>query len=764
MSRLKKKIVLWCLGAFALLLVLLTALLLLAPWIINQRFVKEFIVAAVSQTLGGRISYDRLGLSLFPRPHLAIRGARLSIPGSLSGTLTSLDLYAELRPLLTGELRITSVRLDHPDVTLTLSGESERPADAMAFGMPNIATRITQGRLTVMEDQRRLFSLQNINMQIDSLPPTPQLGNERPAPTEPFHIVGSVQGLLTDVASLPGPVSLTITRFDAFPRTISFSDARVRLLDAPFVVSGTLDDYLTTIHKVSLTMGGTIGPQMVQWIRSLASLPPELTIHAPITLSRARLLWNHRGTMRLEGTASVGDGLTLSFDLLQAPGLMSVKQLRIRDRESQAAVTLSLVHQILDLTFSGNLSQTTMNSLFEHERFQFGWVKGDLSARIDLDQPLESTAKGTLEGERLVPPFTLNVPVIIDRISLSAAGRTITLKPLVIGLGAKSHTVTGTVTASADGWRLDLKSDGLEWEPLQALFAPQQKETPGQMPAAPGEPSAPVRVTLRLNADSFSAAGWTAQPFRADIAFDPDATRLRLSEAGVCGIHLSGTATVQPEHLELNLRTTASRQPLAPSLNCLSGTDVRITGTYDLSGAFTSQGEKSAWFDHLRGGVVFTASNGRIYHDLAIVKVLEYLNTTDLLKGKFPDPEKEGVPYQSALLRGSLKDGVLRVDETVLVSPIADITGRGSINLSARTIDTVYLVAPFPSADAVVKKIPLLKDILGGSLLTIPVRVQGPYENPTVTTLPTDQVADELGGMMKRLLGLPFKLIQPILP
>jgi hypothetical protein len=938
-----KKFFFWALSLFTLLLILLATLVLLAPRIINHPAVKARIEAALSRALGGPVTYERACLSLLPHPSLAVSRPRFSLPKRLSVTVDTIELVAALRPLLTGTVRITAVRFDHPDVSLTLPAHAGPPGGALSFGLPPVSLLVTGGRLTVMEERERLFTLRELEARIDAEPPAPT-GTEG-APLEvPFHMTGSVRGVVADAPSLPGPVEIAVGRFDAQPRVLSLSDAHVRLLDAPFTLSGQINDYLTTSRSADLAVHGTVGPATVQWIRTLTTLPTEMTLHAPLTLARGRVVWRHDGVLRLEGETTVPDGPTLTFDLSSAPDRINLKSLTIKDAESNASLALTLMTHRLDLSFSGHLSQTTLNNLFEHERFQFGWIRGDLNARIALNQPSDSTVRGTLEGEGLVPPFTLNTPVIINHVSLHAAGRMVALNSLVITVGGKSHSVTGNVTASATGWGIKLKSDGLEWEPLEALFAPGLDTPSSDKTAGPNvpsdnsqQPAEPVRVTLwldtdyfsargwtarpvrakiafnphgthiqlneaglcgiqlsgaatvqpdqldlhlktsahrrplasnltclagrdlhitgtydlsgdfasngkasawldhlrgtatieadvgmksqqttthhrikgnvilatdhwgidlksdglewepiqalfaqdqektarpalpkpiilRLDTDYFSAGGWTAKPARAEITFNPDTTHIRLNEAVICGIHLSGTATVRPAELELNLRTTASRSPLAPTLDCLSGKNLRITGMYNLSGAFTSTGEESQWLDHLRGSVSFVAQDGRIYHDVAIIKALEYLNTTDLLKGKFPSPEQEGVPYDSIDFRSTMAYPILRINQVIVVSPVADITGRGSINLADHTINSVYLIAPFPSADAVVKNIPLVKNILGGSLLTIPVQVKGPYKDPTVTILPPEEVADELGGMMKRILTLPYKLISPFLP
>jgi hypothetical protein len=60
--------------------------------------------------------------------------------------------------------------------------------------------------------------------------------------------------------------------------------------------------------------------------------------------------------------------------------------------------------------------------------------------------------------------------------------------------------------------------------------------------------------------------------------------------------------------------------------------------------------------------------------------------------------------------------------------------------------------------------IPLVSDIFAGTLVTIPVKVYGDLKDPKVSPLSPSAVGDELLAMMKRTLGLPFKIIDFFLP
>jgi hypothetical protein len=88
----------------------------------------------------------------------------------------------------------------------------------------------------------------------------------------------------------------------------------------------------------------------------------------------------------------------------------------------------------------------------------------------------------------------------------------------------------------------------------------------------------------------------------------------------------------------------------------------------------------------------------------------------------------------------------------------------GDIDLVNKKLDLRVLVAPLKTVDSVVKKIPLVNHVLGGTLVSIPIKVEGDWGNPTVTPLSPSAVGSGLVGIMKRTLELPFKMIEPLVP
>jgi uncharacterized protein YhdP len=142
-----------------------------------------------------------------------------------------------------------------------------------------------------------------------------------------------------------------------------------------------------------------------------------------------------------------------------------------------------------------------------------------------------------------------------------------------------------------------------------------------------------------------------------------------------------------------------------------------------------------------------------------LAKIFAFLNVAGIFKGEIPDITQEGFPYNAIDAKGSLQDGKLVLKEGHINSPSMEIACKGDIDLVHREYDLQYLVAPLKTVDLVVKKIPLVSDVLNGTLVSIPVKVTGPWAEPKITALSPSSVGSGLLGIMKKTFQLPFKII-----
>ena len=154
----RNKIILWGLGSF---FVLFLAFLLLVPTLIDSSALKRKIQTAVRQKNIGQLDYGNAYLAFLPLPHLTIRKLSLTTPDRGVGKVATLKIYPELIPLLYGQLRLSKISLDAPEIKAILPEEpveSEVPGknhtrlnmpDSLAAIIAPLATYTSNLKVTI---------------------------------------------------------------------------------------------------------------------------------------------------------------------------------------------------------------------------------------------------------------------------------------------------------------------------------------------------------------------------------------------------------------------------------------------------------------------------------------------------------------------------------------------------------------------------------------------------------------------------------------
>jgi hypothetical protein len=319
-------------------------------------------------------------------------------------------------------------------------------------------------------------------------------------------------------------------------------------------------------------------------------------------------------------------------------------------------------------------------------------------------------------------------------------------------------SLQGNAAFAADQLRLDLKlaADRLSWEQVDQITGLEKQ--PGS-----GEPLE-LLGSLTVELDHFTYDGFTWRPLHADISFNKDDTRVVVNEADLCGIRFPGILKVSADEFELHFNPVAENQNLEPSIACLSAKQNLADGTFNLTGELLSKAKPDAFPKSLTGNLELTAEQGRIYRFGMLAKIFALLNVTEIYRGEVPDLSGKGFAYNSITANGAFEDGKLMIEGTSIDSPSMGIAIEGYIDLIKKKVNLVVLVAPFKTVDRIVKKIPLVGTILGGSLISIPFRAIGDLGNPDVIPLSPTAVGSGLLGILERTIKLPVTIIQPVLP
>jgi hypothetical protein len=269
---------------------------------------------------------------------------------------------------------------------------------------------------------------------------------------------------------------------------------------------------------------------------------------------------------------------------------------------------------------------------------------------------------------------------------------------------------------------------------------------------------------LHIESENFTYENYAWQPVIADIAFNKAVTSIDIKEANLCGIEFPGILKIASDEFEFYLNPTAVNQNLAPTITCLTDKQNLADGTFDLNGEIMTKARPADLLKSLSGNLTFSATQGRIYRFGMLAKIFALLNVTEIYRGEVPDLAGKGFAYNSMSANAVFEDGKLIIKESSIDSPSMGIACAGEIKLAKKKVDLTVLVAPFKTVDRIVKHIPLVGNILGGTLVSIPFRAKGKLEDPDVIPLSPTAVGSGLLGILQRTLELPITIIQPVLP
>ncbi|MGE5284901.1 MAG: AsmA-like C-terminal domain-containing protein [Actinomycetota bacterium] len=588
-----------------------------------------------------------------------------------------------------------------------------------------------------------------------------------------FEAAGSLRDVVLEATGMPGPVAMAKGALRISPAAVSVTALEARFLDAAVLLSGQVDGYRKPFRKLDTTLSGQVGPDALRWIWGAARMPPEMTPPAPIIVPAGRVVLDRSGTFSIGGAYTLPKGLVLSGEFIKPRDGFALRHLVVRDDESLATIDLRLKEKELDVGFSGHLARATVGRLYPNARIRHGWIAGDLRAHIPLNRPARSTAQGSLVAKEIHIPRLMG-PLAVEDLSLRATGNRIAVTSSALAWGKTRFSLTGDATASGDALTvdMDLASDGIAWDELRAtvpVAAPGQgaapKEGRGIARGGLGVPwPLPVTGVIRLAAGSLTVGEYAWKPVRADIVLEREEIAATIREADLCGIATTGDVHLGPAGAEVDLRLSTRRHDLEFALSCLRHQQIGMTGTYDLTGHIAGRGAGDGLVRALHGEIAFRAVKGRIYRLNLLSKILALLNVTQLFLGKVPDLAHDGFAYNALTIKGTLSGGTLKIGEAVLDASSMNIVGQGEVDVRTRKVDIVALASPLKTIDTILRWIPVVRYILGGSLVSVAVKAEGDLDDPSVTLLPPSAVVKGLLGVVERTLKLPVRIFEGGVP
>jgi hypothetical protein len=569
-----------------------------------------------------------------------------------------------------------------------------------------------------------------------------------------YHLSGALQDVHVEGSVLPWPVSARKASVEVTPHSAVLTRSAVGFLDAEATGGMEISLGAGGIRMRRLEFDGRLGPSSLRWTMGALGLPDAYRPSVPLRIQGGKMAWEGSGSLSVSGTMAVPEGTRVGLTAAVSEGALDISRLTVSDPDSEASIAFERSRDRVAGSFRGRLDGRSLQRLFQRRDLPEGFLSGDLSASIQLDALHRSWITGRLQGGRIVLPYLLPAGTTVEALDMTATGGRLVLSPLTYRTGGRENVWAGEILAGTDGLEVDLL-----WDADAIPEAPAAQDD-SLSAGAFWRDRLPIAGTVRAHFDRYRTGDWTWSPLEATLRFQPGGYTVDIEEAVHCGIRTSGTLVDQDATWRLSLTPEATDRDLAATIACLSRGGAAIDGRFSFRGELTAD-RPDAVLTRLKGPVHLTAEDGRIRRLNLLSKILAVVNLTEVFRGRKPDLREAGFAYDSLTIDGTVEDGALHIEAATIDGSTMDLAASGTVDLASGETDLTVLVSPFKTANAIIRGTPIVSEIMGGRLISIPVKVNGSIEDPTIIPLEPGAVGSSLLDVMRRAFGVPNRSQAP---
>ena len=236
-------------------------------------------------------------------------------------------------------------------------------------------------------------------------------------------------------------------------------------------------------------------------------------------------------------------------------------------------------------------------------------------------------------------------------------------------------------------------------------------------------------------------------------------SQIMLNKALLCDLKAKGSINITTKKLIADIPFKAYKNDNIQDLfTCLLGKNGFMDGQYSFTGHLKANTLKKNFLNKIYGNLTLNAHKGRIYKLTLLSRILSILNVSKFFKGKIPDVTQNGFAYNKIIVEAQIKDSIIYLKKAIIDGQDMALIFSGWIDPLKDTLDLTCLVAPFKTIDLIIKKIPIVSTLLGGRLVSVPLKASGKLSDPVVILLHPSAVGEGLITMMSDILKTPVKL------
>lgn len=675
----------------------------------------DLTIADVSGTIGSHsrllAAHGTLKQVASPRGPVSdlVAKADLDVQADMPDLLTSLakagilDVTPHVRRPQGRALIEMAVRTTVPGGALTVDGSMQ--LRDVAFAVPTLQTDVRDLRGTIIvADNSLLFDTVALKIGQSTLQVTGQVSAYRSARRKAaLDLAADVD--LSEVDKLVSlgrqvwPV-LSFTDEKNFPQFVIDPQGRASVLlkiqTAGPAETPQLEGSLTLQH---------VALRVPRWNWSVADLSGQVQLENDV-LSTAGLTF-------LLGTASLrAQGSLRNYATPQRAGELWVSFAEVPDTEVSALLPPNLVHPQ-----GGTVSGQVALLFVENGALQ---TKGEVTLqRVQLD-PLPKTLRpltveaGALRWEGHSGTFVITRGNVTGR-AFHGQGRIQSFVPL-------------NIEAALDFPLFDVES----------IFRLEER------PPEPGHKPKDETVVVQVDvaAEQLTYKTFHADRVRASCYWHGRQADIHVARAETAGGQVQGDAVLWPD---VNALFVAPRLTAVQVSQLLAAIGV---SSDVLTGALTGDGrihipDRRQWKNpaHWQAHLSLAIADGVAQRIPILVRLWSVVSLQAVLKLQLPSLPNEGLAFSSLTGDFAIGGGMAVTKKLSLDSSAVRLDASGEINLAERTVNLKTSLSLLHGITSSVAKVPIAGQVLalGADLLTtVPFRVSGPYDDPTVIPLVVD--------------------------
>lgn len=579
-----------------------------------------------------------------------------------------------------------------------------------------------------------------------------------------FQVNGETKKFTLDAAFLPGKAEEMSGMFTTTQNELSLKNMRSRILDSLITVTGTIREFPSDIRSIDIALQGNIGPEVAAWTATLLKLPPEIKLRAPFSVTDAIFSLEKDIKTAFSGKLLFGQGTQVSLSVIKTPDTITIRDLTVKDRDPGLSASMVLARDTIDASFKGTLTSQTLKTIFVESTYSDASLEGAFRTHIVIEHPRQSTAEGRVKGKNIRVPWDRDIPLVVRNIALEAKEQGVVIDTAELTAGDMTFKAKGTISSLPEWFAvdMDISADNIEWETFENTLQNRKREVRKEKTRFLKD--FPVRGTLKLHSDLFQYHKFRWEPFDADISLDGKTLLITAKKAALCSISATGTVGITEQGLKIDIALSAKDLDFRPTILCLTDKNSDFTGTFQLEASLKGEGTVQEIAEKLNGTFTLSAKDGKILKSKSLDKTFDLLNKSENFKGQFPDLDKEIISYKDLKLRGVIREHKIQIEEGMLDASVMEIIARGYLDLNNETLDFNAFVSPLKTVNRMVRSVPVLGYVMGGNLVSIPMKISGKMKDPQITFLSPSAIGSATLGLVERIFKLPVKLVEPVFP